>query len=136
MVWNKYAAADYARAHANAHSTGRCAEYTRKAINAGGVDVGRTPHAKDYGPLLHAAGFDDIGADELPVVGDVVILQPYAGGNPSGHMAIFDGQDWYSDFKQRDMWGGPGYRAARPAYKIYRKEAVFQRALVFECALV
>ncbi|MDX8922594.1 hypothetical protein SM285_11060, partial [Salmonella enterica] len=25
------------------------------------------------------------------------------------------------DFKQRDMWAGPGYRAARPSYTIYRK---------------
>lgn len=43
----------------------------------------------------------------------------HAGGNPGGHRAIFDGSEWYSDFRQRDMWAGPGYRAAKPTYIIY-----------------
>lgn len=51
----------------------------------------------------------------------MVVIQPYDGGNPVGHMAIYDGTTWYSDFRQRDMWGGPGYRSAQPTYKIYRK---------------
>ncbi|EHC85258.1 putative cytoplasmic protein [Salmonella enterica subsp. enterica serovar Senftenberg str. A4-543] len=84
--------------------------------------------------MLRSAGFTAIGTYEMPregdvinviiiqpYAGDVIIIQPYAGGNPSGHMAIYDGADWYSDFKQRDMWAGPGYRAARPSYTIYRK---------------
>ncbi|EDL5765368.1 hypothetical protein CWG77_16250 [Salmonella enterica subsp. enterica serovar Senftenberg] len=102
-------------------SSGRCAEFTRKAIQAGGITLGHTYHAKDYGPMLKSAGFTAIGTYEMPREGDVIIIQPYAGGNPSGHMAIYDGAEWYSDFKQRDMWAGPGYRAARPSYTIYRK---------------
>lgn len=102
-------------------SSGWCAEFTRKAIQAGGITLGHTYHAKDYGPMLRSAGFTAIGTYEMPREGDVIIIQPYAGGNPSGHMAIYDGAEWYSDFKQRDMWAGPGYRAARPSYTIYRK---------------
>ncbi|EEF3390352.1 hypothetical protein Q8D36_003040 [Salmonella enterica] len=90
-------------------------------MQAGGITLGHTYHAKDYGPMLRSAGFTTIGTYEMPREGDVIIIQPYAGGNPSGHMAIYDGADWYSDFKQRDMWAGPGYRAARPSYTIYRK---------------
>lgn len=101
--------------------SGWCAEFTRKAIQAGGITLGHTYHAKDYGPMLRNAGFTAIGTYEMPREGDVIIIQPYAGGNPSGHMAIYDGTEWYSDFKQRDMWAGPGYRAARPSYTIYRK---------------
>lgn len=121
MSWNKTAAANYARAHAGAHSQSKCAEYTRKAIQAGGVNLSHTFHAKDYGSLLKNAGFSAIGTFETPREGDVIVIQPYAGGNPSGHMAIFDGQNWYSDFRQRDMWAGPGYRSAKPPYVIYRK---------------
>ncbi|SUH36036.1 putative periplasmic protein [Salmonella enterica subsp. enterica] len=29
-------------------------------------------------------------------------------------MAIYDGAEWYSDFKQRDMWAGPGYGQPGP----------------------
>ena len=83
--------------------------------------LGHTYHAKDYGSLLKNAGFSVIGTFETPREGDVIVIQPYAGGNPSGHMALFDGQHWYSDFRQRDMWAGPGYRAAKPPYVIYRK---------------
>ncbi|GJK84389.1 hypothetical protein GT695_00415 [Citrobacter amalonaticus] len=35
--------------------------------------------------------------------------------------AAMSRSEWYSDFRQRDMWAGPGYRAAKPAYIIYRK---------------
>lgn len=89
----------------------------RRAVSRWGIPY----HAKDYGPMLRSAGFTAIGTYEMPREGDVIIIQPYAGGNPSGHMAIYDGAEWYSDFKQRDMWAGPGYRAARPSYTIYRK---------------
>ncbi|HAT6802933.1 TPA: hypothetical protein JAN03_13020 [Citrobacter freundii] len=122
MSWDKIAAANYAKSHAGAHSQSRCAEFTRKAIQAGGVLLGNTYHAKDYGPILKSAGFSAIGTYESPQAGDVIVIQPYAGGNPSGHMAIFDGSEWYSDFRQRDMWAGPGYRAAKPTYIIYRKK--------------
>ncbi|MGU0041766.1 hypothetical protein [Citrobacter freundii complex sp. 2025EL-00176] len=122
MSWDKTAAANYAKSHAGGHSQKRCAEFTRKAIQAGGITLGHTYHAKDYGSMLKSAGFSAIGQFEQPRVGDVVVIQPYEGGNPSGHMAIFDGQEWYSDFRQRDMWAGPGYRAAKPPYTIYRKQ--------------
>lgn len=121
MGWNATAAASYARWHAGTTSQHRCAEYTRQAIKAGGIDIGHTKDARDYGRLLEGSGFKAIGAGENPRAGDVVVIQPYAGGNHSGHMAIFDGTTWYSDFVQRDMWSGPGYRTARPAYVIYRK---------------
>ncbi|PLR34506.1 NlpC/P60 family protein [Chimaeribacter arupi] len=121
MGWNKHTAAVYIRQHATSSSQGRCAAFTRRAINAGGVNIGQTLHAKDYGRLLSNAGFTVIGTGEMLQEGDVVVIQPYPGGNESGHMAMYDGQNWYFDFRQRDMWGGPGYRSARPAYKIYRR---------------
>ena len=91
MSWDKKVAVNYAKSHASSHSQGRCAEYTRKAVQAGGVTLGRTYHAKDYGPMLKNAGFSAIGALEEPREGDVIIIQPYANGNPSGHMTVMTG---------------------------------------------
>lgn len=121
MAWNKHTAAVHARQNAGSSSQKRCGEFTRKAILAGGVDIGNAPNAKDYGNNLERSGFRILGQGETLLEGDVVVIQPYVGGNPAGYMAIYDGNNWYSDFRQRDMWGGPGYRSARPSYKIYRK---------------
>ncbi|MEG5839451.1 hypothetical protein UXO68_02630 [Enterobacter mori] len=83
--------------------------------------IGNAPNAKDFGNNLERAGFRVLGQGEILQEGDVVVIQPYDGGNPAGHMAIYDATTWYFDFRQRDIWGGPRYRSARPAYKIYRK---------------
>lgn len=31
-------------------------------------------------------------------------------------------KNWISDFKQKDMWGGQGYRTEQPPYQIYRSK--------------
>ena len=36
-----------------------------------------------------------------------------------GHMVMFNGKQWVSDYKQRDMWGG-NIRQEAPSYTIYR----------------
>ncbi|WEN16127.1 hypothetical protein PY254_05500 [Rhodanobacter sp. AS-Z3] len=119
------AAVTYLDAHAHGQSTGFCAQAVRRALLAGGIDV--TPHpgiAKAYGPYLLAHGFvptaTDGSAGYAAVKGDVVVIQSYTGGSQAGHIAMFDGLQWVSDFKQRDIWAGPGYRTHKPSYAIYR----------------
>ena len=56
----------------------------------------------------------------IPTKGDVVVIQNYAGGHSAGHTAMHNGIQWVSDFKQRDIWAGPGYRKAHPAMQVYR----------------
>ena len=51
--------------------------------------------------------------------GDVVVIQGIP-GHPHGHMAMYDGSIWISDFRQPDLYPGTAYRVARPSYKIYR----------------
>ncbi|MCL9643794.1 MULTISPECIES: hypothetical protein [Rahnella] len=121
MSWNRDAAVSHIRTHASGGSLSRCAEYTRQAIEAGGTTLDRTANAKDYGAPLERAGFRELPRGSTLQPGDVAIIQPYTGGNPSGHMTMFDGTTWYSDFRQRTMYPGGGYRRAQPAYKIYRK---------------
>ena len=119
------AAIRYLDGHAHSHSTGFCAQAVRLAILAGGIDV--TPHpgiAKSYGPYLLTHDFTPVAtngsATYAAAKGDVVVIQSYPGGSQAGHIAMFDGAQWVSDFKQRDMWAGPGYRTHKPMYAIYR----------------
>ncbi|MBB5427447.1 hypothetical protein HDG40_005626 [Paraburkholderia sp. JPY158] len=43
--------------------------------------------------------------------------------HPHGHMAMYDGQYWISDFKQwHGFYPGPDYGSARPDYKVYRHD--------------
>jgi streptogramin lyase len=58
--------------------------------------------------------------------GDVVVIQGWQSpqdSNPSGHMAMFDGMQWISDFYQgykSDPYPGLLYRRHRPSFRIYR----------------
>jgi len=104
-------------------STGNCAKYVRRALEAGGLDSsGHPTNAKDWGPTLEKNNFKPLKQEKYtPKKGDVVVIQPYPGGRPEGHMAAYNGKQWISDFKQRDMWAGPGYRKHKPPHVIYRK---------------
>jgi hypothetical protein len=91
--------------HAQPHSLGRCAEYVRKAVEAGGVTLHHHPSAKDYGPSLMSVGFHKIVATRANAhyqhqAGDVVVTQPIT-GHPHGHMAMFNGTEWISDLKEK-----------------------------------
>ena len=123
MPYDGNRAANYADIHVQPNSTGNCATYVRKAIEWGGATLGRTHYAKDYGPVLEEAGFHTVLT--APRKGDIVVIQP-APGHPSGHMAIYNGTVWVSDFTQNDgpqgFYPGQAYRTAQPAYKIYRHD--------------
>jgi hypothetical protein len=120
----------------NTFGEGRCAHYVANAIEQGGdINGGKRPSdAKDFGAWLEGMRFNSIAsaADAnahyayppsgyTPKIGDVVVIQPYPGGNPAGHMAMYSGSQWVSDFRQRDIWPGPGYRKYQPPYVIYRR---------------
>lgn len=86
----------------------------------GSVHVAPAGSARNFGPSLEAAGFYEVNG--APQKGDVVVIDGVT-SHDDGHMAIYDGTRWISDFKQRlgpDVYPGPAYRVARPAYKIYR----------------
>ncbi|MGF6485479.1 glutamate 5-kinase [Paraburkholderia sp. JPY419] len=120
MAWNKADAVQYLQDNARPSSQSRCAEYTRRAIEAGGLRIAHTAHAKDYGSSLIRAGFREVHG--TPQRADVVVIQAIA-GHPYGHMAMFDGQTWISDFRQlHGFYPGQAYRTIKPAYKIFRHD--------------
>lgn len=114
-------------------SRGKCALHVRMALDAGGIEVRPTlGQAKLYDPILSTYGFHrsrlskGVLIDQTscrnysPAAGDIAVIPNVAGGRPEGHIAMYTGREWISDFKQRDMWGGPRYRHAEPDVAIYR----------------
>ena len=57
--------------------------------------------------------------------GDVAIIQPIA-GHPHGHMAMFNGTQWVSDFKQQHgLYPNTAYRSLKPPFTIYRYQLLW-----------
>jgi len=114
----------------------QCAKYVREAIEAGGIvfkeeDLPKSHFAKHYGDTLEKYGFVNEAEASVgqgfppnksytPKAGDVVVIQSTS-TSPEGHMAMFSGKQWISDFKQREFWPGPDYREQKPSYVIYRR---------------
>lgn len=120
MAWDKVKAITHLQLHAQGKSIGQCAAYTRRAIEAGGVVLSRHQFARDYGISLMSVGFLCLNHDSEHEAGDVVIFEGLNESHPEGHMAMYDGNVWISDFKQRSFYPGSAFRDV--GYKIYRHQ--------------
>ncbi len=82
-------------------SVGRCALYVRKALQSAGYKFTPLPSAYQYAHgTLAGAGFTKISNNNyVPQVGDVVVFNRTS-KNPHGHIQIYDGNQWISDFRQ------------------------------------
>ncbi|OBQ57465.1 hypothetical protein VQ01_02315 [Tamlana sp. s12] len=113
---------------------GKCGRFVRYALEAGfslernGL-LGKTPGAaKDYDTFLRKKKFyllDDISNLEeyAPMKGDIAVFVAFQGvikTHQYGHIQMYDGEKWISDFKQRGFWAGGDYRAFKPSFNIYR----------------
>jgi hypothetical protein len=136
-MWDVQKAVQHLNERAEASSKGYCARYVKAAISAGG-GISSWPSivsAKDYGPALIERGFNVIAVTGSFMAGDVVIIQGFkkadfpAGeikkDHPHGHMAMFNGQQWVSDFRQNNgYYPGGDYRKAKPTFVFYRHKDV------------
>jgi len=97
-----------------------CARAVRRAIGAGGRDVANTNDAQDYGPKLVQAGYTQLDADArktyTPQKGDVIIYPAWR-THTTGHMEMYDGKHWVSDFMQQ---GPVPYGDGTLPHEIYR----------------
>jgi RHS repeat-associated protein len=121
--WDMDRALDHLHKNTHKESIHRCARYVREAIEAGGIQVTpRVESAKDYGPSLERAGFVKLPDGAEPQAGDVAVIQSPGDRNPRGHMAMFDGTDWISDYNQKgELYPGGDYSANKPPYAMYRR---------------
>jgi len=111
----------------------KCARYVKRAIAGGGVTLknANIESAKNYGPSLLSSGFKTV--DNVTTVktgdvfsisdqqaGDIVIIQA-APNHVHGHMAMFNGNKWVSDFVQdKGFYPAKIYRDNNVAYTLYR----------------
>ncbi len=109
-------------AHALTRSSHRCAMYCRLGMEAAGLSTQDRPlsgDAGDYGPFLLRHGAQVVAKDSYtPQVGDTIVFDKTA-QHPYGHIQMYDGQRWVSDFMQH---GFSPYRDASstPPFTIYR----------------
>ena len=85
-------------------SSGYCARYVRKALQSAGYELTPNPSAYQYASrgTLASAGFTKISNNTQPQIGDVVVYNRTS-SRPHGHIQIFDGNDWVSDFRQNSI---------------------------------
>ena len=122
---NNQTFANYMDSHAQSHSTGYCARACRMGMEAGGLNTnGRPADAKNYGPFLLQHGYHVVpGTDYFgnQQQGDVAVFQPAPGHSESGHIEMWDGHQWVSDFKQRNFSPYGGLGPSDLNFKIYRQ---------------
>ena len=63
----------------------------------------------------------------VPQKGDIIVMNGFIIGDQdhsAGHIQMFDGVTWVSDFKQnidkRGIWPGQAYQSYKPSYVILR----------------
>ncbi|MES2225181.1 MAG: pilin [Patescibacteria group bacterium] len=119
-----YATIHYPNTTSDKHA---CLAGVQLALHEGGKTLACPPdgYADQCDAPLLRLGFASLGSsDPSPLAGDIVVIQPFPGekgiGGKAGHIAMYSGTAWISDFTQIDFWGGPGYRANQPAHTFYR----------------
>ena len=118
--WNGEEAAKYATENALKKSVGLCAKYVRKAMIAGGISLYQGGNAWHYKYLLPMLRFEEIDKNEEKKVGDIVVFKPI-GKRRFGHIAIWNGKQWVSDFKQRSIIVHSDYTKKECEYAIFRR---------------
>lgn len=91
------------------------------AIEGGGLSTNERPgSAKDYDTYLPTLGFNDVQTSNyIPLTGDIIVMEAF-GTHVHGHIQMYNGSQWVSDFYQRDFWPGSSYRTNQPTYTIFR----------------
>ena len=104
-------AISYLESHARAYSGRGCAAAVRAALEAGGLDLSDRPRAAaDYNQYLGKKGFRSVSNGRgkvlpngyTPQRGDIIVFDR-VGKHQDGHIAMYSGNRWISDFLQ-DNW--------------------------------
>ena len=104
-------------------SSGSCGQYIRRGIEAGFDKpkdhfINETPgSAKDFGPWLESKGYENIDTTNF-LKGDVAIFNSNS-SHPYGHIQMYNGEKWVSDFTQNTFWASTKYRNAND-FRIFR----------------
>lgn len=115
--FNLHTAANFATKNAEPRSKTCCAWYVMRALQEGGCPITIYP-AWMYKYTLPLHGFKEVPKKNYtPKIGDVVVIEN-SKNHIWGHIAIYNGKIWVSDFKQKAM---NVYKKQYP-YQIFRHE--------------
>ena len=109
----------HAEQHALPKSHTCCAWFVMRALQAGGCPIPIAP-AYAYRKIMPMYGFKKVKGNLL--YGDIVVF-PAVKGHPWGHVVIWNGKQWISDFKQNSIFPALAYRQAD--YIVFRHEGLF-----------
>ncbi|MGL4574297.1 MAG: hypothetical protein ACRCV9_05855 [Burkholderiaceae bacterium] len=106
MKFDTHKATNFALANAwpkyDVETCGNCGLAVRKAINAGGI-LGKFGHGFQFATSLPTAGFQRIPlAGYKPELGDIAVFGRTS-RLPHGHVQIWCGAQWVSDYVQRGI---------------------------------
>ena len=108
--WNIQLACNWIHTNSKATSQHACARFVRKAIEAGGISTsGRPNWAWHYISYLPSLGFKFLckakrnDPDYKPEPGDIAVYMKNGDRNVPGHICMWTGKNWCSDFKQNNM---------------------------------
>lgn len=120
-------AIEWLNSHISPVPTGRCAHSIRLALAFGGWPTNAAgivwPYlARNYGPFLESMGWLKLPPEtpkEGYQKGDIIVWRGPK-DEPAGHVAMFDGMKWISDFRQIHFFPGSLYAAEHCAFEVYR----------------
>lgn len=97
-------AANYISTHAKSTSQGLCARYVANGLVNAGLKFNRQPSAYLYNLELPIRGFKKIPYNKkyIKQIGDIAIFDKNQ-YHPYGHITMWCGNNWISDFIQRNM---------------------------------
>lgn len=109
---------NYLTLNAESRSKNCCAWYVMRAMHKGGCPIYILP-AYGYSWLLPQFGFVEVDNNLYkPKEGDVAVF-PAVKGHVWGHIQMWNGKQWVSDFKQKGFYAAGGYVNSK--YKIFRR---------------
>ena len=100
----------------NSESCSRCmcAWYVMKAIHKGGCFPCGIYPAYAYKDILPKLGYKKIQNNQIQI-GDICVLSRNSKSN-FGHIAIYDGEKWISDYKQKSIYPNKAYENESTLY--------------------
>lgn len=109
----------YIKNHKSEKSKCMCAWYSMKAIRNGGCHYCYIYPGYAYNKVLPQLGFTEVSLENyIPQKGDISVL-PRNSQSCFGHIAIYDGSHWISDFEQKSIFPGKEYKKLG-TYQIFR----------------
>lgn len=124
-------AINYIKQHKSSKSKSMCAWYVMQALRYGGCRYCYIYPAYAYNKVLPKLGFEEVPInDYVPQKGDISVL-PTNVSSVFGHIAIYDGNCWISDFEQKSIFPGKYYKQ-NGKYQIYRIKNGWHWAFMYE----